>query len=170
MRFARLVPKDGPVLDLACGGGRHSRLFLSLGYDVVAIDRNTGQVADLETEIEIMETDLEASGKWPLAGRTFAGIVVTNYLHRPLLGHLIDSLAANGVLIYETFAIGNERFARPRNPDHLLQREELLKLVQDRMQVVAYEHGIVNKNGGPNVIQRICAINDLNEPEPRGLI
>ncbi len=169
-RFARLVPKNGTVLDLACGGGRHTRLFLSLGHNVVAVDRNTESVAELVSQAEIIEADLEGAGPWPLAGRTFAGIVVTNYLHRPILEHLIEYIEKNGVLIYETFASGNEQFARPRNPDHLLLPEELLKLVQNRMQVVAYEHGIVDKGQGPAVIQRICAINDLGKPEPHGLI
>ncbi len=175
-RFAPLAPKGGAVLDLACGGGRHTRLFLSLGYAVVALDRDIGPVRDLETQAQIIKADLEGENSWPLADRTFAGIVVTNYLHRPLLGRLLDAVEPNGVFIYETFARGNEKYTKPRNPDHLLRGEELLKLVQGRMQVIAYEHGIVEKGPLPGVIQRICAINDLGssiredgEPEPHNL-
>ena len=115
---------------------------------------------------EVIEADLEDgsdpfSGDGPLAGRRFAGVLVSNYLYRPHNAALIDALEPGGVLIYETFARGNEAYNRPRNPDHLLQSGELLDLVRGRLQVVAYEHGIVDKNPCPGVIQRICAVNDL---------
>lgn len=173
-RFAPLVPAGGRVLDLACGNGRHARLFLERGYPVVAIDRETDTVADLASApgVEVVTADLEDGG-WPLAGRRFAGIVVVNYLYRPLFSHLLDALAEGGVFIYETFARGNERFARPRNPDHLLRSGELIDLVGSRLQIVGYEHGLVETGPLPGVIQRICAINDRalstrddGEPEP----
>ncbi len=166
-RFAPLVPRGGAVLDLACGNGRHARHFLRLGFPVVAVDRGTEHVSDLSGEAEIIRADLEGGGPWPLAGRTFSAVVVVNYLHRPLLSLVIDSIAEKGVLIYETFAVGNERFTRPRNPDHLLKGGELLELVRGRMQVIAYEHGIFEAGSLPGVKQRICAVKDS---EPRALI
>lgn len=163
-RFAPLVPAGGTVLDLACGNGRHARHFLDLGYSVVALDRDGAPVADLEGRAEVVEADLEDGGPWPLGARTFAGVLVVNYLHRPLFGHLLDAVEAGGVLIYETFARGNERFARPRNPDHLLRDGELLEVVRGRLRVVAYEHGLIESGPLPGIIQRICAVNQDLEP------
>ena len=183
-RFAPLVPKEGPaggaVLDLAAGGGRHGRYFLERGHPVVAVDRETGALAGLaretsgEASVEVIEADLETGpGPFapggPLAGRTFAGIVVVNYLHRPLMDGLIAALDEGGVLIYETFARGNERFQKPRNPDHLLKSGELLELVEGRLQVVAYEHGIDESadipGDIPGVKQRLCAVKDLGRSD-----
>ena len=187
-RFAPLIPADGrdrgPVLDLACGNGRHTRLFVELDYRVVALDRTIEPVADLSANpaVELIEADLETenpvfSGGGALAGRTFAGIVVVNYLHRPLFPALLDALEPGGVFIYETFARGNERFTRPRNPDHLLLGGELLDLVRGRLQVVAYEHGLVETGPLPGVIQRLCAAappgpstREDGEPPPRPVL
>ncbi|MCP5366870.1 MAG: class I SAM-dependent methyltransferase [Hyphomicrobiales bacterium] len=184
-RFAPLVPAGGPVLDLACGGGRHARLFLDRGHAVTAVDRDTAAVADLagdNSRARVITADLE-DGTPPfgpggaLAGTRFAGIIVCNYLYRPLNDALVAALAPGGVLIYETFARGNEAFTRPRNPDHLLRAGELLDLVRGRLQVVAYEHGVVEKSPCPGVIQRICAVNDLDasdredrEPAPHPVV
>jgi hypothetical protein len=140
------------------------------------VDRDVGPVGDLAgaPHAEIIEVDLEAGAPWPLAGRTFAAVVVVNYLHRPLLPRLIDSLEDGGVLIYETFARGNERFNRPRNPDHLLNSGELLEAVRGKLHVIGYEHGIDERAPLPGVKQRLCAVNaatspdrDDGEPEPR---
>ncbi|RAU22088.1 SAM-dependent methyltransferase [Paramagnetospirillum kuznetsovii] len=153
-RFAPLVKAGGCVLDVACGGGRHSRLFLDLGHPVVAMDKDISQAA-MAQGAERIAADLEDGSPWPLMGRRFACVVVTNYLWRPLFPLLVDSLETDGVLIYETFALGNEAFGRPRNPDHLLGRGELLRLTAE-LNVVAYEDGIV---GGHKVVQRLCAVN-----------
>ncbi len=175
VRFAPLVPDSGPVLDLACGNGRHARHFLARGHAVLAVDRDTEAVADLadEERAEVVRADLEDGTGWPFDGRRFAGVVVVNYLHRPLFANLLAALAPGGVLIYETFARGNERFYRPRNPDHLLRSGELLDWLQGRCQIVGYEHGLVETGPLPGIIQRICAVNDLGrtdredgEPEP----
>lgn len=158
-RFAALVPAGGPVLDLACGSGRHTRLFHDRGHPVTAIDRNVSRLADLaDTDgIEIIEADLEGGAPWPLDGRRYAGVVVTNYLFRPLFPHLLAALDDGGVLIYETFARGNEAFTRPRNPDHLLAAGELLDAVKDALLVVAYEHGRAEEPRQA-MVQRICAV------------
>ena len=160
-RFKGLVPKGGPVLDLACGSGRHARFFLARDHPVLALDRDISSVADLEDhdKAEIVQADLEG-GDWPLDGRRFAAIVVTNYLHRPLFPHLLAALEPDGVLIYETFALGNEQFGRPRNPDFLLAPGELLQIVAGTLRIVAYEHGEVRRPKRA-VVQRICAVNDL---------
>lgn len=158
VRFAARVRPGGLVLDLACGHGRHSRYLLEQGYRVVAADIDTSALNDLRgrDRFEIVEADLESS-VWPLGNRSFDGIVITNYLHRPHFARLPDMLAADGVLIIETFGAGNEQFGRPRNPAFLLQPGELLDAFATRLHVVAYEHGIENVPR-PAVRQRLCAI------------
>lgn len=162
-RFAPLVRPGGLVLDLACGNGRNGRIFLARGHPVVLVDRDVRAVQDLAAGpgVEIRQVDLETPGRaaaWPFFGRTFAAVVGVNYLHRPLFGDLMDSLAEAGVLLYDTFARGNERFGRPRNPDHLLNAGELLTLVGSALHVVAYEHGLIDDPACPGVKQRICAV------------
>lgn len=153
-RFAAQVRAGGPVLDLACGGGRHARLFLALGHPVTALDRDLSGVADLD-EAERLRADLEDGSPWPLPGRLFAAVVVTNYLHRPLFPHIAAALEPGGLLLYETFALGQERFGRPKNPDFLLRPGELLAAFSG-LTVAAYEHGL---DAGPAMRQRICAVN-----------
>lgn len=160
-RFAALVPAGGAVLDLACGGGRHSRLFLDRGHPVTAMDRDVTQ-ARLAEGAELVQADLEDGSPWPLAGRSFDAVVVTNYLWRPLFPPILAALKPGGALLYETFAAGNEAFGRPANPDHLLKRGELLDLARG-LTVIAYEDGIVEQ---AKVVQRIAAING---PGPGGL-
>ncbi len=124
------------------------------------MDRDVADVADLREApgVEILAADLEDGGPWPFADRTFAGIVVTNYLYRPLFPHILASLEDGGVLIYETFARGNQQFGRPRNPDHLLASGELLDLAAGKLLVAAYEHGLV-ETPRQAIVQRLCAIN-----------
>lgn len=155
MRFATLIPEGGSVLDVTSGGGRHARWLVEAGFRVATCDRDVSGVQDLEERAEIVTADLEDGSPMPFAGRQFDAVVVTNYLWRPLFPQLFAWLGDGGVLIYETFGRGNERFGRPRNPDHLLRHGELLDLVRDRLQVVAYEEGITAK---PAVVQRICAV------------
>lgn len=153
VRFAPLVATGGAVLDVACGGGRHWRHFLERGHPVTGIDRDLTQAIPAEGA-ELIAADLEDGSPWPLPGRRFAAVVVANYLWRPLFPRLLESLAEGGVLIAETFARGNEAYGRPRNPDHLLERGELLRLAA-RLTVVAYEDGVA---GGRAVVQRLCAV------------
>ena len=164
-RFAPLVRPGGCVLDLACGSGRHTRLFLALGHPVTAVDRAPERLAELGAVpgAELVEADLEA-GPWPFAERTFAAVVITNYLFRPLFPALLADLEPGGVLIYETFAHGNARFGRPANPDHLLAPGELLECVRGRLHVVAYEHGIVEAPRRA-ALERIAAINQPSDPD-----
>jgi SAM-dependent methyltransferase len=149
------------VLDLACGKGRHTRYLLSLGHRVTAVDRDTEGLRDRSDHpaLEIIEADLEASGGWPLGNRQFTGVVVTNYLWRPLLPQIVEAVAPGGVLIYETFGQGNERFGRPRNPDFLLRPGELEEAVAAKMTVVAYAHE-ERSTPRPAVVQHICARRD----------
>ncbi len=167
-RFAGLVPASGEVLDVACGAGRHLRYFLARGHRVAGVDADVSRLADLRGRdgVEIVEADLEDGGRWPFEGRAFAAIIVTNYLHRPLFPALVAGLAAGGVLIYETFAQGNQQYGKPRNPDHLLRPGELLQAVEGRLQVVAYEFGQVARPR-PAVIGRLCALSPAPGALPR---
>lgn len=168
VRFAPLVRSGGPVLDLACGGGRHGRHFLGRGHPVTAVDRDTRGLSDLAGApgLTIVQADLEttaglsvlADAVGPLSGR-FACVVVANYLHRPLFPALLDALEPGGLLLYETFAAGNGRFGRPSSPAFLLRTGELLEVARGRLQVVAYEHGEVSSPKAA-VIQRIAAVAD----------
>ncbi len=157
-RFAPLIPAGGAVLDLACGSGRHSRLLAGLGHPVEAVDRDATALASLQDfpGVSTRCADLEA-GPWPYGGRGFAGIVVANYLWRPLFPHLLAALDPGGVLIYETFMLGNERFGKPANPAFLLRTNELLDLVRPRLTVLAFEQGEVCLPR-PAVVQRLCAL------------
>lgn len=158
-RFAPLIPAGGEVLDLACGSGRHVRLLAARGHRVEAVDRDAAALAQLDgvSGVSVRVADIE-HGAWPYVGRRFAGIVVTNYLHRPLLPLIEGALAENAVLIYETFMVGNERFGRPSNPDFLLRSQELLELAQAAgLRVVAFEEGETTLPK-PAMVQRLCAV------------
>ena len=157
VRFAGLVPTGGPVLDVAAGGGRHSRYFRGRGHPVTAVDRDTAALRQIGDGIEVIEADLESGRPWPLGQRRFAAIVVANYLHRPLFGVLVAAVAPGGVLVYETFAAGNERFGKPSNPDFLLKPGELLDVVRGRLRVVAFEDLEIGEPR-PAMIQRIAAV------------
>ena len=158
-RFAPLAGA-GEVLDLACGGGRHARRFAALGHPVLAVDRDAGSLIDAGgPNIATLQFDLEDGvSEWPFAAGRFAAIVVTNYLHRPLFGRLVRSLAPEGVLIYEKFAIGNEAFGKPSNPDFLLQEGELLALAAfNGLRVIAFEDGFTAAPKAA-MVQRLCAV------------
>jgi SAM-dependent methyltransferase len=147
-RWAPLVTR-GPVLDVASGSGRHARYFAGRGVEVIAVDRDQQDIPG----VRFVKADLEDGSPWPFAGQRFGGIVVANYLHRPLLPTLAGSLAEGGVLIYETFMAGNERFGKPSNPNFLLRPGELLQAFA-ALTVVAFEQGTTEKA----VVQRICVI------------
>ena len=161
MRFAPLIASGGAVLDIACGRGRHARWLESLGYRVTGIDSDEAALA-VSGASERIVCDLEGSADpreaWPLHGRRYAGVIVTNYLHRPLFPLLIEALAAGGVLLYETFATGNARYGKPSNPAFLLEGGELIEHCHG-LNIVAYEDGLVALPR-PASIQRICAIRE----------
>ena len=156
------------MLDLAAGTGRHARWFLARGHPVVAIDRDVSWLADLRgnNDIAIIAADLQ-SGCLPgsISESTFGCVVVTNYLHRPLLPWIMGAVAERGVLLYETFAAGNERFGHPRNPDYLLAAGELLEAVRGELTVAAYAHGEIEREAGPAVVQKIAAVRGPYIPE-----
>jgi SAM-dependent methyltransferase len=157
-RFAPLA-KPGEALDLACGNGRHTRLLAAQGLQVLAVDRNPAALAASAGEgVTTLACDLEADGaSWPFEAGRFAVIVVTNYLHRPLFAQIAASLRPDGILIYETFAQGNEVYGKPSNPAFLLAPGELLALAHDGgLQVLAYEDGHVERPH-PAQVQRLCA-------------
>ena len=147
------------MLDVACGEGRHLRYLQSLGFAVVGVDRDEAALAALRgiDGVEIRVADIEA-GPWPFATGEFDGVVVTNYLHRPLFPELVGALRPGGVLICETFALGNERYGRPSNPAFLLRPAELLHSVEP-LAVVAFEQGLVSAPKQA-VIQRVCAVRE----------
>lgn len=167
-RFSHLLPKSGHVLDLAAGGGRHSAWCLTRSHVVTALDRSTSDLHSLKaasppatrSKLEIIETDLENGSPWPLGERRFDAIIVVNYLHRPLFDDLLAALAPGGVLLYDTFAVGQEMYGKPDNPDFLLKAGELLAAVEGRLQIVAFEHGLIDGERGPAVKQRIAARDD----------
>ncbi|MBR72101.1 MAG: SAM-dependent methyltransferase [Rhodospirillaceae bacterium] len=158
VRHSKYIKNKGNVLDLACGTGRHTRYLLSLGHHVTAIDIDISKMKNINTynSLDKIQYNLEKSS-WPLQDRIFDGVIVTNYLHRPIIPFILESLATNGTLIYETFAVGNESYGKPKNPDYLLKRGELLDICHKKLSIVAYED-IVVKKPKQAVLQRICAI------------
>jgi SAM-dependent methyltransferase len=151
VRWAPRVTR-GPVLDVASGPGRHARYFAGRGFEVVAVDREPHQIEG----VKFVRADLEDGTPWPFTGQRFGAIVVANYLHRPLLKSIAEALAEDGVLIYETFMIGNERFGRPSNPAFLLNPGELREAFAS-LRIIAFEEGEVARPK-PAVTQRICAV------------
>jgi len=155
VRFAHLIAPGARVLDLACGGGRHARFLAARGAQVEAVDRDPELLAGLRDSpgVRTRAADLE-SGPWPYATAQFDAVIVTNYLHRPLFPLLLEVIADGGVLLYETFAAGNERFGKPSSPAFLLQPGELLRRCAPPLHVLAYEDGVI---AAPARVQRLCA-------------
>ncbi|MBL4682700.1 MAG: class I SAM-dependent methyltransferase [Pseudomonadales bacterium] len=159
VKYADNVPAKSKVLDLACGMGRHTRLFIERGCHVTAVDIDTKGVQDLmgNPDCRIIETDLEQSEGWilPLG---FDCIVVTNYLYRPMLKHLVKALVPGGILIYQTFMLGNEKFGKPSNPEFLLTADELKETYEHKLEVIAFSQGL---SSTPSMTQQICARRSL---------
>jgi SAM-dependent methyltransferase len=167
-RWSHLVPQGGTVLDVACGSGRHVRWFAERSCQVSGVDRDAAAVEPLRALAEIVVADIE-TGPWPFAGRRFDAVIVTNYLWRALLPAIVDSVAEGGVLIYETFADGNQTVGKPSNPDFLLRPGELLHAARG-LRVVAYEDGFVD--APERFVQRMTAVRiaPAGHPHPRHLL
>lgn len=156
VQWAGLVAPQSTVLDLAAGRGRHALFFAERGNTVVALDRDTGRLPD-HALIEPLTADLEDGSPWPLT-RRFGAVVVTNYLYRPLMPALLDAVEPGGVLLYQTFMEGQQRFGRPTNPAHLLRDGELLELVHGRFSVTAYEARLISEpDARMAMVQRLAA-------------
>ncbi|TRW89631.1 class I SAM-dependent methyltransferase [Candidatus Methylobacter oryzae] len=160
VKYAPLIPKGGRVLDLACGNGRHAMWLAKQGYRVDAIDRDVQALSGLAgmDNVNVLIADLE-TGDWPRSEQTYDGLVVSRYLFRPLLRTLADLLNPGGVLIYETFMAGNERYGKPGNPDFLLLPDELFEVYSPLLNIHAFEQG-EQQTPRPALMQRICAIKD----------
>lgn len=152
-RWSHLVAPGATVLDVACGSGRHLRWFAQRGCRVTGVDRDENALALSRDFAETLLADIETA-PWPLPGRRFDAVVVTNYLWRELLPTLIGSVAEGGVLVYETFSAGNESVGKPSNPKFLLQPGELLRAAQG-LRVIAFEEGFAT--GPDRFIQRLVA-------------
>lgn len=161
-RWSALVPAGATVLDLACGHGRHLRWFAQRGCRVTGVDRDAAALAASEGLGEMITADVE-NGAWPLPGRRFDAVIVTNYLWRALLPTVVDSVAAGGVLVYETFAAGNETVGKPSNPAFLLRPGELLQACAG-LRIVAYEDGFLD--APPRFVQRIAAVREGPDAGP----
>jgi SAM-dependent methyltransferase len=151
-----LIRRGGRVLDVACGSGRHVRWLAERGWQLTGVDRDAEALGPLRDIARVVVADIEGS-PWPLEGERFDGIVVTNYLWRALLPTIVDSLAAGGVLIYETFASGNETVGKPSRPDFLLRPGELLRACEG-LRIVAYEDGFLDKP--ERFLQRVAAVRE----------
>lgn len=158
-RHYKLIQEKGLVLDLAGGSGRHTRFLALKGYRLVLLDKDVSGAIDLRLakNVELIVHDLEVGKLWPLNNNSFDGIIVTNYLYRPIMSRLLKLLSKNGVLIYETFALGNERFGGPKNPDYLLKPGELIDLAHPKLRVIAYEE-CLRGAPSPAFLQRIAAV------------
>ena len=153
-RWSHLVPANAAVLDVACGSGRHVRWFAQRGCRVTGVDRDAAALEPLRDIAQVVVADIEGAD-WPLPGRRFDAVVCTNYLWRPLLPTLVDSVDVDGVLICETFAVGNETVGKPSNPAFLLRSGELLAAVVP-LRVIGYEDGVVEAPA--RFVQRIVAV------------
>lgn len=171
-RWSHLVKAQGQVLDVACGHGRHAYWFHGLNHTLTLIDKSQAAVDSIAIATQVcnkLVADIE-NGPWPLTGRQFDAVVVTNYLWRPLMPTLLASLAPGGVLLYETFTAGNETVGKPSRPDFLLRSGELLQVCKD-LRVVAFEDAFVQSthSTSPRFVQRIVAVREVavNAPPAR---
>jgi SAM-dependent methyltransferase len=159
MTWSSKIAAGGHVLDLACGRGRHTQSLLARGFRVTAVDIDTTNIETLmgSGPLNVIQADLEHDNPWPLTDQ-FDGIIVANYLYRPLFHHLLNALTTNGVLIYETFMTGNEKFGKPSNPAFLLEEGELLKVYAGALEVLAFKQGY-RATPTPAMVQAFCGRN-----------
>ena len=162
VRWSHLLQPGCAVLDVACGSGRHMRWFAGRGHNVWGLDKDTSQAAALGLDVHLVQADIE-NHPWPLlasdAPQQFGAVIVTNYLWRPLMPTLANSLLPGGVLLYETFASGNETVGKPSRPDFLLQPGELLACFAN-LHIVGYECGALDNPR--RYVQRIAAVRTMD--------
>lgn len=164
VRFLKGAPTGSRALDIACGSGRHISAARAAGLQVVGVDRDISSASLTfagDSAVALMEKDLENGSPWPFQPAAFGAVIVANYLWRPLFPKIIETVGSQGVLIYETFAIGNERFGKPSNPDFLLRPGEILEAVSGSLIPIAYEH--VQLSGPDRIVQRLCAVQTDHE-------
>lgn len=161
VRWSHLLRGGCTVLDVGCGSGRHLKWFAQRGHAVTGVDKDIAQVEEGILGIQLVQADIESTS-WPLLDqdvpRQFGAVVITNYLWRPLLPVVLQSIAPGGVLLYETFAVGNEQWGRPTRPDFLLREGELLQTCEG-MYIVAYENGKLEQPA--RAVQRIAAVRKI---------
>ena len=167
-RWLAVLPAGGSVLDFAAGSGRHALEARRLGLRATAIDRDAAGLAGLGEGIATRVADLEG-GEWPFGRERFDAVVVANYLFRARFALLAALVAPGGLLVYETFGQGNERYGKPSNPAFLLAPGELLQRCRSAgLAVLAYEHGLLEQPR-PAVVQRVCATRAAGPEELRVL-
>ena len=142
IKACKHIKNNSEILDLACGNGHNGRFLLELGHNLTFIDRDTSYLSNLKN-VEIITTDLENNDKWPLGKRQFDAVLVINYLYRPIFKNILNSVKSGGYLIYETFAIGNEIYGKPSNPNFLLDVDELRMVEKYDFEIIKYNHGLV---------------------------
>ena len=157
-KHIHLIPEKSTVADIACGKGRHTRLLLRRGFFVVAFDKDVSGLRDIPPtpNLRVVEVDLEADNECLKHPKEFSAIIVVNYLHRPLFDNLIHALKPGGILIYQTFMVGNERYGRPHNTDYLLKENELSTRLEAEFRIIEFDQGYI-EYPKPAVIQKICA-------------
>jgi SAM-dependent methyltransferase len=160
-KWAHLAQPDSLVLDIACGAGRHMQLFKQMGHRCTGIDRSAEALSHANAYGQVLEADIE-SGPWPLEGQQYDVVVVTNYLWRPLMPRILESIAPGGLLIYETFSAGHEKVGKPSRPDFLLKPGELLQTFAP-LRVIAFEDGYWGET--PKYVQRIVAVHQVHDSD-----
>lgn len=163
-RWSHLITPASRVLDVACGHGRHMQWLASQGHSCLGVDRSEQALAAASRWGQTLMADIE-NAPWPLADQHFGAVVVTNYLWRPLWPQILAAVQSGGVLLYETFAQGNETVGKPSRPDFLLSPGELLQVAaQNGLRVVAYEDGFAS--APDRFVQRLAAVRETPSDHP----
>ena len=155
--------RHGPILDLACGRGRHSIAAAEAGKRVIGIDRNRDSLAHLQSfarsrnlALECVRADIEEPAEIPLKPNSCGAILVFRFLYRPLAPKIEAALVPGGLLLYETFTLAQLEFGSgPRNPAHLLDTGELPTLFSG-LRVASFHEDVVGSER-PNALAHLVA-------------